>query len=106
MKKFFALSTLVAMLAGQLQAQECCTPPPACYQAQDCSPEQNYCPADCNAYCDGERASYMSALLPIGALVVAGVIIATTSDSHHGSSSSSKGHKRSSSSSSFHAHCS
>jgi len=85
MKKFFALSTLLAMLSGQLQAQDCCTPPPVCCQQVECCPVQDCCVADCNAYCDGERASYMSALLPVGALVVAAVIIATTDSGggHH-----------------------
>jgi len=97
MKKFFALSTMLGMLAGQLQAQVCCAPPPPCCQVQDC------CASDCNAYCDGERASYMSALLPIGALVVAAVIIATTDSGHHHHRSGSGSH---SSHSSYHAHSS
>ncbi len=105
MKKLFALSTLLAMLAGQLQAQDCCAPPPACYQVQECCPVQDYCATDCNAYCDGERASYMSALLPIGALVVAAVIIATTDSGHHHHHHRSGSGRHSHSSSSYHSHC-
>lgn len=106
MNKFFvATATLVAMLASQVQAQDCCAPP-SCCQAQDCAPVANCCSAqdcctnDCGAYCDSGCASYMAALLPIGALVAAAVIIATTDSGHHSSSSSS-----SCSSYSFHSHC-
>ncbi|MBA2368740.1 MAG: hypothetical protein H0V82_06925 [Candidatus Protochlamydia sp.] len=79
--RLFALTTAMALLSGQVQGQDCC-----------CD--------DSAAYDDCGRACTMSALLPIGALVVAGVIIATTDrhHHHHGSSSSS------SCSSSSHAH--
>ena len=86
MKKLFALATLSAMLTSQLQA-------PVCPPVVECAPVQDCYVADCDAYCDGERASYMSALLPVGALVVAAVIIATTdSHHHHHHSSSHAGH--------------
>lgn len=80
--RFLLLTALtVAFSAGQLQAEECAD--------------------DCSAYVDSGKASYMAALLPIGALVVAAVIIATTDSGHHHHSSSSSS---SSSKSSGHHH--
>ncbi|WP_068468319.1 hypothetical protein [Candidatus Protochlamydia phocaeensis] len=79
MNKIFALATLMAMLAGQVQGQE--------YES--------------DAYYDSGRASSMSAWIPIGALVVAGVLIATTDrhhHHHHGSGSGSSSHSH------YHAH--
>lgn len=77
MKKILALTTAIALMTSQLQAQETCAD-------------------DCSAYVDSGKASYMAALLPIGALLVAAVIIATTDSGHHhhGSSSSSHSHHR------------
>lgn len=88
--RFLVLTALtVAFSAGQLQAEENCN--------------------DCSAYVDSGKASYMAALLPIGALVVAAVIIATTDNGHHRHSSSSSSRSSrssgcSSGSSSFHSH--
>jgi hypothetical protein len=76
MNKIFALTMLMAMLAGHVQGQD--------YD-------------DSDAYYDSGRASSMSALIPIGALVVAAVIIAAT-DRHHHHGSSSSSHSCSSSS--------
>lgn len=76
LKGLIAFTAILAMTTGQLRAEECGT-------------------EDCSAYCDSGKASYMAALLPIGALVVAAVIIATTDRGHHhhhSSSSSSKSH--------------
>lgn len=92
MKNLIALTTVMALCFGQVQGQE-----PE--YVDDCSA----------AYCDCGKASYMSALLPIGALVVAAILIATTNRHHHhhssgsdsSSSSSSSSHYGSSSSSSF-----
>jgi hypothetical protein len=82
LNKLVALTSVLALLTGQVQGQE--------YQEyQDTS----------SAYTESGEASYMSALLPIGALIVAGVIIATTDRHHHHGSGSS-----SSSSSSSHGH--
>lgn len=75
MKRIIALTTVLALFAGQIQGQDC---------APDCEEE---CCGD--AYCDSGYASYMSAALPIGALAVAAIIIATTNRQHHHSSSSS-----------------
>jgi hypothetical protein len=77
MKNFLTLTVALTMISGQLKAQ-------------------NGCDSDCDAYFESGKASYMAALLPIGALVVAAVIIATTDNRHHHSSSSSS-HKSSSS---------
>ena len=61
MNKLIALTSMLALLTGQVQGQE--------YQEyQDNSA----------AYSESNEASYLSALLPIGALIVAGVLIATT----------------------------
>jgi hypothetical protein len=78
LRNLLMLTTAMTMLAGQVQGQA------ECYD-------------EAPAYDDSNRASTMSALLPIGALVVAAVIIATTDRHHH------HHHDRSSSSSS-HAH--
>lgn len=88
-KKLISLTAVLALCASQVQAQEYC---------DDCSP----------AYCDSEKASYLSAALPIGALVVAAIIIATTDRHHHHHSSSNtcgSGNGNSCSSSHF-SHCS
>ncbi|SPJ31923.1 hypothetical protein [Candidatus Protochlamydia amoebophila] len=77
MKKLLMLTTAMAMLVGQVQGQE--------YYDET------------QAYDDSNRASTMSALLPIGALVVAAIIIATTDRHHHH-------HRDSSCGSSSHAH--
>lgn len=61
------------------------------------------CCNDAPAYEDGGYASRMSAWLPIGALVVAGVLIATTKRHGHSSSSSCRSPNCSSSHSS-HSH--
>ena len=57
MKKLFALATLSAMLTSQLQAQDYCEAPPVCPPVVECAPVQDCYVADCDAYCDGERAS-------------------------------------------------
>lgn len=80
MNRIIALTTVMAMFAGQAHCQ--------------C---QDYADDGCgDAYCDSGYASYMSAALPIGALAVAAIIIATTNRHHH--------HHSSSSSSSSHVH--
>lgn len=89
-KKLIALTTVMALFAGQVQGQTI---------VQD----DSYC-CDAEAYCDSGCASYLSAALPIGALAIAAIIIATTNRHHHhhsSSSSSSSSHSHSSSSSSF-----
>jgi hypothetical protein len=78
-KKAIALTAMMAMLASPAYSQET--------------------PSESAAYFESSEASKMSLLLPVGALVVAGVIIATTNRGHHGSSSSS-----SSDASSSHSH--
>ncbi len=65
-KKLVALTALMSLFAGQVQGQT-----PA------------YCDEPCAAYEDGCDSSYLSAALPIGALVVAAIIIATTNRHHH-----------------------
>lgn len=84
MKHLFALSLAMAMFTAQVQAQ----------------PEPYYEDSSA-AYSDGEQASYMSALIPLGALAIAAILIATTDNHHH---SSSKHHHGSSSSSCSHYH--
>ncbi len=87
LRNLIALTTVMALCAGQVQGQE---------------PE--YVDDSSAAYYDSGRASYMSALLPIGALVVAAIIIATTNRHHHHHSSTdttTTGHFGSRSSSSF-----
>lgn len=76
--RIFILATAFALFCSQVQGQDCgktCVQP--CAPANDC----------CEAYCDSGKASYYSALIPIGALVIAAIIIATTSGSsgkkHH-----------------------
>lgn len=76
LKKLCAVMTAMAMLLS-----------PAA-QAQDCCPQQDCC----SSYSDCCDACCMSAWLPIGALVVAGILIATTNRHHHHSSSSSSSH--------------
>jgi hypothetical protein len=96
-KKLIALTSMMALCASQIHGQENCAPP--MYSEQS------------DALNDSEEASYLSALLPIGALVAAAVIIATTNRHHHhhhsssgGGSSSTKfsSSSRGSSSSSYH----
>lgn len=73
LNKLIALTSMLAMLTSQVQAQE-------------------FYDDNSDAYNESGTASYMSAILPISALVVAGIIIATTNRHHHhhsGSSSSS-----------------
>lgn len=94
MKQLIALAVVMALCGSQVQAQ-------AYAQVEE---------GDSVAYQDAGRASYWSAALPIGALVVAAIIIATTNNHHHhhhsggggggGHHSSSKHHHSSSSSSS------
>lgn len=83
-RKFIALTTVMALCVGQIQAQEYC--------------DTNEC--DSAAYCDCGRASYWSAAIPIGALIIAAIVIASTSGGggHHHSSSDHHHHHRSSSS--------
>ncbi len=81
LNKLIALTSMLALLTAQVEGQE-------------------YYDDNSAAYNESGTASYMSALLPIGALVVAGIIIATTDRSHHHSSSSGSSIKQSSSSSS------
>lgn len=78
-KKLIALTAVLSLFAGQVQAQE-----PEYYEDEQ----------PCAAYNDCEKCSYLSAALPIGALAVAAVIIATTNrhHHHHSSSSSSSSH--------------
>lgn len=83
LKNLIALTAVMAMLAS-----------PAAY-----SQEYAY-DAETEAYDDSSDASRLSVLIPVGALVVAGIIIATTNRGHH------HHHNRSSSSSSSHAHSS
>src|SRR5690242_7387521 len=75
-KKLIALTSLMALCVSQIQGQEFAAP---AYSEQS------------DALNDSEEASYLSALLPIGALVVAAVIIATTNRNHHHHSSSGSG---------------
>lgn len=93
-RKLIAMTAVMSLCATQIQAQDYCQP---------C---ETPCEAPCgDAYCDSGCASYLSAALPIGALVVAAIIIATTNRHHHHSSSScsssSFSHCDSGSSSSF-----
>ncbi len=80
-QRLFALTTAMAMLTNFGYSQEC---PPS---------YSNECPA---AYADScNVSSYWSILIPVGALVIAGIIIATTDHHHHhhhSSSSSSHSH--------------
>lgn len=81
-KKLLALTAAVAMLTSSAYGQDP-------YQDQAC------CDNSC-AYEDCGCASQMSTWIPIGVLVVAGVIIAATTrhghHHHHNSSSSSSCH--------------
>lgn len=87
-KKLIALTAVLALFSSHVQGQQ--------YETM---------PDDSAAYNDSGRASYLSAALPIGALVVAAIIIATTNNNHHHHSSSSSGGRNSSSSSSnSHSH--
>ncbi len=86
MKKLLALTTAMTLFASQVQAQG---------QPDQC------CESSCVAYDDCEQSSYMSALIPLGALAIAAVLIATTDRHHHHSSSNNKHHC---SSSHFHSH--
>lgn len=79
MKHMLVLTTMMAMFAGQVQAQ--CQQEPCCDE-----------PA--LAYCESEQASYMSALIPLGAVAIAAILIATT-DRHHHHSSSNGSHSHS-----------
>jgi hypothetical protein len=81
LQKLFAMTAVAAMLASPAYSQE-----PVAY-CEDCSP----------AYCESECASNMSVWIPVGALVVAGVIIATTNRGHH--------HSCCESSCTFNTHC-
>lgn len=65
-RNLVALTTVMALCFGQVQGQD-----------------PQYVDDSSGAYYDSGRASYMSALLPIGALVVAAVLIATTNRHHH-----------------------
>lgn len=82
MKKLRKLFAVMAILST--------TASPALYSQESCCDKSP-------AYADSCCASSMTALLPIGALVVAGVLIATTHRHHHNSSYSC---------STTHAHCS
>lgn len=89
-KKLVALTSIMALCAGQVQGQECDT---------------TVCD-DSAAYCDCDPGSYWSAAIPIGAIAIAAIIIATTSHHHHHHHSSSGGDpSSSSSSSSISSHC-
>lgn len=85
--KFFALATLMAMLTNTGYSQEY-------YDGGE------YTGDEAVAYEEGSDSSYWAAAIPIGALVIAGIIIAST-DRHHGGH-----HHHSSSSSHFHSHSS
>lgn len=74
LKKLFAIATMMSMLMA-----------PAAYSQDAC------CEKTCDAYCDSCDSTYMSALIPIGALVIAGVLIATTNRHHHHSSGTTTG---------------
>ena len=82
LNKLVALTSVLALLTGQVHSQEY-------VEYQDTT----------SAYSESGEASYMSALLPVGALIVAGVIIATTDRHHH-----HRGDCCKSSSSTQHAH--
>lgn len=78
MKKLQYLLTLTAlmtMLVSSGHAQDCC----------DSSP----------AYSDCGRACYMSAIVPIAALLVIGALVLITDSHHHHHSSSSHTHSHS-----------
>lgn len=97
MKKFqksIVLATAMALLCGQVQAQNCETPcAPPCAPCAPCGVAYDECCDSCQ----------MSTWLPIvGVAVVAGVIIAATNRGHH-HSHSSRG-SNSYSSSSVHSH--
>lgn len=80
LRNFIALTALMSLCISQVQ----------------CQGYDNTVVEESPAYSDSEKSSYLSAAIPIGALVVVAIIIATTSNHHHHSSSSSR-----SSSSSF-----
>ena len=70
-KKLIALTTAMALCASQVQGQE--------YDgAYDGTVND-----DSAAYYDSGRASYWSAAIPIGAIIVAAIIIATNRHHHH-----------------------
>ena len=107
MKRFsrlIALTIVVAMSAAQVHVQaqdyiqDYCPCEPVCppQYASDCPPVcASECPPPCEpvcvveegceAYCDSGYASYLSAALPIGALVVAAIVIELTKGNHHNS---------------------
>lgn len=96
LKKFIALTAVMTLFAGQVQGQ---------------GQGPGYYDDTSAAYEDGTDSSYLSAALPIGALVVAAIIIATTNrhhHHHHGSGSGGGGGSGSGSSSttSTHSHSS
>jgi multidrug efflux pump subunit AcrB len=72
MQRLIALTTVMALLAGQVQGQ----------------PDGVYYEDTGAAYDNGQSASYMSVWLPIGALAIAAVLIATTNRGHHHGSGS------------------
>lgn len=80
LKNLFSLSVTMAMLSTPL-----------------CAQNDQYMESS-QAYDDGMQASYMSAVIPLTALVVAGVLIASTDRHHHHSGSGSY-------SGSSHHHC-
>lgn len=71
LKNLFLLTAAMAFIANTANAQ------------------QDACCDTTQAYDDCCSVSYMSAWIPVGALVVAGILIATTDHGHHHSSSSS-----------------
>ena len=86
MKKLIFVACLLSMTSAELKADQC-----SAEAAQVCEAPtaQEFCPTDCSAFCDGEKASYMAALLPLGALAVAAIIIATSDNGGHNYSSRS-----------------
>lgn len=80
LQKLFAMTAVMAMLASSAYSQE-----PVAYD-------------DSAAYYDSGAASNMSVWIPVGALVVAGIIIATTNNHHH------HHHRNASNPTTFHAH--
>lgn len=88
LNKLLTLTVAMALLANTAFSQD----PNVTYNQE--------CNDDAIAYDDCGYASNMSALLPVGALIIAGVLIATTSRHHHHSSYS----RSSTTSSTTHAH--
>jgi hypothetical protein len=66
MNKLMALTTVMALFAGQVQGQG-----------------QEYYDDTSAAYEDSGKAATLSALLPLGALAAAAIIIAVTDRHHH-----------------------